>query len=72
MVLAVERRLAHLIAKSTPGTLRRDVTQRSLARMVRITTDVDNERMELAEERRRLNEARDPYRHGALVINSLA
>ena len=57
MVLAVERRLTQLAAKSTPGTVRRDSTQSSPARKVRITADIDNERMELAEERRRLNEA---------------
>ena len=57
MVLAVERRLTQLAAKSTPGTVRRDSTQSSPARKVRITTVIDNERMELAEERRRLNEA---------------
>ena len=67
MVLAVERRLAQLIAKSTPGTVRRDGTQSSLARKVRITTDADNERRELAEERRRLNEA--IAAHAAMVAN---
>jgi hypothetical protein len=55
MVLAVERRLAQLTAKSKPGTVRRDSTQSSPARKVCITTDIDTERMELAEERRRLN-----------------
>ena len=55
MVLAVERRLAQLTAKSKPGTVRRDSTQSSPARKVRITTDIDTEWMELAEERRRLN-----------------
>jgi len=58
MVQTVERRLAQLVAKSTPGTVRRDSTQGSPARKaVRITTDLDNERKELAEERRRLSEA---------------
>ena len=50
MVLAVERRLAQLVAKSTPGTVRRDSTQSSPARAkVRITTDVDDDRKEVAE-----------------------
>ena len=58
IVQAVERRLAQLVAKSTPGTVRRDITQSSPARKtVRITAEIDNERRELAEERRRLNDA---------------
>ena len=66
MVRAVERRLAQLVAKSTPGTVRRDSTQSSPARkVVRITTDVDDERKELAEERRRLNAA--VAAHAAMV-----
>ena len=68
MVRAVERRLAQLVAKSTPGTVRRDSTQSSPARKVRITTDVDNERRELAEERRRLNEA--VAAHAAMMANA--